>query len=92
MLNFKISEKDHNTLIFSSLFVTDEDISYAYYHRFNVILTETSSGETFRLIHKFLKRGYTIQVLEIPQKMNNLELAPKLYAKFIFPETILNEE
>lgn len=87
MLNFKISEEDHNTLIFSSLFVTDEDISYAYYHRFNVILSET-----FRLIHKFLKKGYTIQVLEIPQKMNNLELSPKLYAKFIFPETILNEE
>ena len=83
MHDYKPMKEDNTTLLFNSCFVDDEDIEYAYKHRFNILYTETCCTNTFTLIKKFTDHGYTLDIVEKPVKEGNLTLEPKLYAKFI---------
>ncbi len=85
MHNYKLMKEDNTTLLFNTCFVDDEDIAYAYKHKFNVIYTDTRCTDTFALIKKFLDLGYTMEVIEKKQvALGNIELDPILYAKFIY--------
>ena len=84
MHDYKLMENDNTTLLFNSCFVDDEDIEYAYKHRFNVLYTDTRCTDTFVLIKKFLDLGYTMEIIEKKQVApGNIELDSILYAKFI---------
>lgn len=85
MHDYKLMNDDNTTLLFNSCFVDDEDIEYAYKHRFNILYTETSCCDTFKLINKLMDLGYTLEVIKEPIKWQGLNLEPKLYAKFIYP-------
>ena len=84
MHDFRPGKDDKNTILFNSVFVDDDDIEYAINHKFNVLYTETRCTDTFELISKFLKRGYTLEVIEIENNVGMMKLDPKLYAKFIY--------
>ena len=86
MHDYKLMEDDNTTLLFNSCFVDDEDIEYAYKHRFDILYTETSACDTFKLIKKLMDLGYTLEVIEKPVTYQGLQLDPKLYAKFIHPD------
>lgn len=90
MHDYKLMKEDNTTLLFNSCFVDDEDIEYAYEHRFNILYTETSCCDTFKLIKKLMDLGYTLQVIEKPNIWQGLKLASKLYAKFIHPDNSSN--
>lgn len=90
MHDYKLMKDDNTTLLFNSCFVDDEDIEYANKHRFNVLYTETRCTDTFALIKKFTDLGYTMRIIEKPVKEGNLVLDPKLYAKFIHPDSLRN--
>ena len=87
MHNYKLMEEDNTTLLFNSCFVDDEDIEYAYYHKFSVIYTETKCSNIFDILAKFLDLGYTLEVIKTPQYApDGTKLSPLLYAKFVFHE------
>ena len=88
MHNYKLMEEDNTTLLFNSCFVDDEDIEYAYKHRFNILYTETSCCDTFKLIKKLMDLGYTLEVIEKEQFSfdGRIKLNPMLHAKFIHPD------
>lgn len=82
---FNLMKDDNTTLLFTTCFVDDEDIEYAYKHRFNVLYTETRSSNTFALIKKFMDLGYTMEVIEKRQTApDGIKLDPLFYAKFIY--------
>ena len=88
MHNYKLMEEDNTTLLFNSCFVDDEDIEYAYKHRFNILYTETSCCDTFKLIKKLMDLGYTLEVIEKEQFSfdGRIKLNPISHAKFIHPD------
>ena len=88
MHDYKLMKEDNTTLLFNSCFVDDEDIEYAYKHRFNILYTETSCCDTFKLIKKLMDLGYTLEVIEKEQFSfdGRIKLNPILYAKFIHPD------
>ena len=88
MHDYKLMKNDNTTLLFNSCFVDDEDIEYAYKHRFNILYTETSCCDTFKLIKKLMDLGYTLEVIEKEQFSfdGRIKLNPILYAKFIHPD------
>ena len=88
MHDYKLMKEDNTTLLFNSCFVDDEDIEYAYKHRFNILYTETSCCDTFKLIKKLMDLGYTLEVIEKEQFSfdGRIKLNPMLHAKFIHPD------
>ena len=88
MHDYKLMKEDNTTLLFNSCFVDDEDIEYAYKHRFNILYTETSCCDTFKLIKKLMDLGYTLEVIEKEQFSfdGRIKLNPTLHAKFIHPD------
>ena len=86
MHDYKLMKEDNTTLLFNSCFVDDEDIEYAYKHRFNILYTETSCCDTFKLINKLMSLGYTLEVIEKPVTWQGLKFNPLLHAKFIHPD------
>lgn len=88
MHDYKLMKNDDTTLLFNSCFVDDEDIEYAYKHRFNILYTETSCCDTFKLIKKLMDLGYTLEVIEKEQFSfdGRIKLNPTLHAKFIHPD------
>ena len=90
MHDYKLMKEDNTTLLFDSCFVDDEDIRYTYKHRFNILYTETSCCDTFKLIKKLMDLGYTLEVIEKEQFSfdDRIKLNPMLRAKFIHPENV----
>ena len=88
MHDYKLMKEDNTTLLFNSCFVDDEDIEYANKHRFNILYTETSCCDTFKLIKKLMDLGYTLEVIEKEQFSfdGRIKLNPTLHAKFIHPD------
>ena len=88
MHDYKLMKEDNTTLLFNTCFVDDEDIEYAYKHRFNILYTETSCCDTFKLINRLTNLGYTLEVIEKEQFSfdGRIKLNPTLHAKFIHPD------
>ena len=88
MHNYTLLKDDKSTLFWNSCFIDDEDIQYAITHRFNVLYTETSCTNTFKLINKMLRNGYVLEIIEDPRSFisdgKEIPLEPALYAKFIY--------
>lgn len=85
MHDYRLMKEDNTTLLFDTCFVDDEDIAYAYNHRFNVLYTDTRCTNTFALIKKFLDLGYTMEVIEKRQTApDGIKLDPLLYAKLVY--------
>lgn len=82
--NYSFYKEDRETLLFNSCFVDDEDIQYAYNHKFDVIYTETKCSNIFDIITKFIDLGYTLEIMKNPQYApDGTKLSPLLYAKFV---------
>lgn len=94
MHDYKLMKNDNTTLLFNNCFVDDEDIEYAYKHRFNILYTETSCCDTFKLIKKLMDLGYTLEVIEKEQFSfdGRIKLNPMLHAKFIHPENVNTDD
>lgn len=94
MHNYTLLKDDKSTLFWNSCFIDDEDIQYAIAHRFNVLYTETSCTDTFKLINKMLRNGYVLEIIEDPRSFisdgKEISLEPALYAKFIYRDIDAN--
>ena len=90
MHNYLPMREDKSTVLWSTCFVDDEDIEYVVTHRFNVLYTETTCTDTFKLINKMLKKGYLLEIIEKENHFisdgKKIPLEPTLHAKFIYRE------
>lgn len=84
--NYKFVKDSYITLLYNSSFTDEEDINYADKHKFNVLFTETSCSNVFKIIALFLERGYSLKIVTRKQFMDGLELEPKYEALFVHPE------
>lgn len=57
-------------------------LTYAKTHRFNVIYTETHSCDFVECLKAFKEAGYKDTIIEVPCRVEGLELKPELHCKF----------
>lgn len=74
-------------LILNCVFDAEDCLDYAVKHRFNVRYSDTGSSEASKIMLKFRKKGFDIDVIGERVCVDGLELAPKPVILFKYPQT-----
>lgn len=74
-------------LVLDCVFDAKDCLDYAVKHRFNVRYSDTGSSDVAKIMLKFRKKGFDIDVIGERVRENGLELAPKPIILFKYPQT-----
>lgn len=92
MHNYKLLE-DNETLLVNTCFFDEEDVEYAFKHRFNIKYTEVRNTGFAKDILELQKLGYKFNLETEPDVApDGIKLPDKIYAYFIHPENVIPED
>lgn len=92
MHNYKLLE-DNETLLVNTCFFDEEDVEYAFKHRFNIKYTEVRNTGFAEDIMMLQKLGYKFNLETEPDVApDGTKLEDKIYAYFTHPENVIFEE